>query len=257
MFFNKVAIVTGGNSGIGACVSKELAQNGAQIVIACLNKEKALKTIKQIEENGGKAIWIMTDITDASACDKTVETAVNLFGRVDILAHCSGISSACNIIDMTDEIWDKTMQVNLRGTLNINRACLRVMKKNKYGRIVNVASISGKTPEPMNGAYCVSKAGVMMLTQCVALEHAADGITANAVCPGPTNTEMMQQVFLERSAIEGITPAEFKENFLSDIPLHRMAEPEEVSKLVCFLASDDAAYITGQCFTISGGKIWT
>lgn len=257
MLKEKSVIVTGGNSGIGKCVAMALASEGARVVIACLDKNKAAQVIEDIKKAGGDAVFAKTDVTVQADCNAVVNLTKELYGGVDILAHCSGISTACNVIDMSDEIWDRTMQINLKGTLNINIACLKAMREQGHGRIVNVASISGKTPEPMNSAYCVSKAGVMMLTQCIALEHAHDGITANAVCPGPTNTEMMQQVIRERSKIENITTEKFEEFFLSDIPLHRMAKPEEVSDLVCFLASDRSAYITGQCITISGGKIWT
>jgi NAD(P)-dependent dehydrogenase (short-subunit alcohol dehydrogenase family) len=256
MLKGKTAIITGGAMGIGGAAARKFAEYGAKVVIADFNEEEAKKNAVWIREAGGDAIVVKADVTEFSACEAAVAKCVDHYGSLDILAHCAGISTACKIIDMTDAIWDRTMTVNLKGTLNMDRACLKIMQKNKRGRIVNVASISGKTPEDMNGAYCASKAAVMMLTQVIALEHAADGITANAVCPGPTNTAIMQKVFRERSAIEGITPAEFEEKFLSDIPLHRMAEPDDIGELICFLASDRASYITGQCFTISGGKIW-
>lgn len=256
MLKGKIAIVTGGASGIGACVTRKLASYGSTVVIASRDAEKAKEIVEKVRASDGCSMWLKTDVTNAKECEKTVSATVESFGRVDILVHCSGISSACKVIDMTDEIWERTMNVNLKGALNINLACIKVMSKIGYGRIVNVASISGKTPEWMNCAYCVSKAGVMMLTQCIALEQATNGITANAVCPGPTNTKMMQQVLKERGAIEGITAKEYEKKFLADIPLNRMAEPEEVAELVCFLADDSAAYITGQCITISGGKIW-
>ena len=256
MLKGKIAIVTGGASGIGACVTRKLANSGSTVVIACRDAEKAKKIVKEVKANGGRSMWLKTDVTSATDCEKTVSATLESFGRVDILVHSSGISSACKVIDMTDEIWDRTMDVNLKGALNINLACIKSMSKMGYGRIVNIASISGKTPEWMNCAYCVSKAGVMMLTQCIALEQAANGIIANAVCPGPTNTRMMQQVLKERGAIEGMTATEYEKKFLADIPLKRMAEPEEVAELVCFLVDDSATYITGQCITISGGKIW-
>ncbi len=257
MLKGKVAIVTGGAMGIGGAVARKFAEYGAKILIVDFNAAEAAKNADKINESGVQAAYVQTDVTSNEACESAVKKCVEQFDTVDILANCAGISTACKIIDMTDEIWDRTNNVNLKGTLNMNKACLKVMREKKYGRIVNIASISGKTPEDMNGAYCVSKAGVMMLTQVIALEHAADGITANAVCPGPTNTVIMDQVFKQRGAIAGMTPDEFRELFLSDIPLHRMAEPEDIGELMCFLASDRASYITGQCYTISGGKIWT
>ncbi len=256
MLKDKITIVTGGAMGIGGSVARKFAQYGAKVLIVDFNEAEAEKNTNVIKAAGGIAEWIKADVTDYVQCEQAVERCVEVFGGLDILANCAGISSACKIADMTDAIWDRTLNVNLKGTMYMNKACLKVMKEAKAGRIINIASISGKTPEDMNGAYCVSKAGVMMLTQCVALENAEFGITANAVCPGPTNTAIMEQVFRERSKIEGITPEQFEKKFLSDIPLKRMAESDDIGELMCFLASDRAAYITGQCITIAGGKIW-
>ncbi len=197
------------------------------------------------------------NVTDSDECAAAVAKAVEAFGTLDILANCAGINIACKMIDMTSDIWDKINNVNLKGTLFMDQAAARVMVGNKYGKIVNISSISGKTPEAMNGAYCVSKAGVMMTTQVFAMELAEYGINVNAVCPGPANTIIMKEVFEQRGPLAGMTPEEFKQEFLKDIPLHRMAEPEDIAELMSFLASDRASYITGQCYTIAGGKIWT
>lgn len=253
----KIALVTGGAQGIGGCVARKLAEYGAKVVIADFNLEVAEKNAAVIREAGGEVIVVQTDVTCLEDCEAAVAKCVETFGTLDVLANCAGINTACKVIDMTDALWDKINGVNLKGTLHMCQASLKVMREKHYGRIVNIASISGKTPEDMNGAYCVSKAGVMMLTQVIAMEHAGDGVTANAVCPGPTNTDIMKAVFKERSAIAGITPDEFKAQFLADIPLGRMAEPSDIAELMCFLGSDLSSYITGQSFTIAGGKIWT
>jgi 3-oxoacyl-[acyl-carrier protein] reductase len=254
---NKVAIVTGGSRGIGKQVALTMASYGAKIVVADIDEACAKETAKEILISGGQAIAVKVDVTNKEKCANAVKKTVQTFGAVDILANCAGINVACRMIDMTDEIWDKINSVNLKGTVNMNQAAARIMVERKYGKIVNISSISGKTPEAMNGAYCASKAGVMMVSQVFAMELAEYGINVNAVCPGPTNTIIMKEVFEQRGPLMGMTPDEFKEEFLKDIPLHRMAEPLEIAELVSFLASDRASYITGQCYTIAGGKIWT
>lgn len=257
MLKDKIAVITGGARGIGGYVARKIAEYGAKVVVVDLSGEGARKNAEAIEKEGGVAVWVKADVSKREDCDAAVRKALDVFGRVDILVNCAGINIACKVADLTDALWDKINNINLKGTLYMNQACIREMRKQRYGRLVNIASISGKTPEDMNGAYCVSKAGVMMLTQVIALEHAGDGITANAICPGPVNTVIMDEVFVQRGAIAGVTPDEYRERFLGDIPLGRMAEPEDIAELACFMASDKASYITGQCYTISGGKIWS
>lgn len=256
MLKGNVAIVTGSAAGIGKCVAGQMANYGAKIIVADVNLDGANQTAEAIKAAGGQAIAVKVDVTKQAECEAVVAKAVDTFGTVDVLAHCAGINIACKLMDMTDELWDKINDINLKGTLYMNKAAAKVMAEHNQGKIVNIASVSGKLPEAMNGAYCVSKAGVQMLTQVFAMELADNNINVNAVCPGPVNTVLMQEVFEQRGPLAGMTPDEFRTEFLNTIPLKRMAEPEEVADLMSFLASDKASYITGQCYTLAGGKIW-
>ncbi len=255
MLKGKTALVTGGASGIGQATAVKLAAYGANVLIADYNQQGAKAVADRIITAGGCAATVQTDVSKRQECEQAVQAAVDAYGTLDIVTNCAGINIACRMVDMTDEIWDRINNIDLKGTLYICQAAAKIMMKKRYGRIVNIASISGKIGEPMNGAYCVAKAGVQMLTQVMAIELAEYGVTVNAVCPGPVNTNIMQEVFVQRGAISGMTPDEFRQHFLRDIPLGRMAEPDDVAELMCFLASDRASYITGSAYTIAGGKI--
>lgn len=256
MLHGKIAFVTGGAQGIGKCVALKMSSYGASVVIADYNEAGAIATASEIEAMGGAALGIKCDVSDKTSCEAAIAAAVDRFGTIDIAANCAGINVACKMIDMTDELWDRIFNIDLKGTMYISQLAAKVMRDHRYGRIVNIASISGKTPEDMNGAYCSAKAGVLMMSKVMALELAEYGITVNAVCPGPVNTNIMKEVFEQRSAIAGKTKEEWSKEFLKDIPLGRMAEPDDIAELMCFLASDRASYITGVDYTISGGKIF-
>ena len=233
-------------------------QNAAQYFTKTLNYEQtsdyllkiAKKLVKQKKYDAALSICKQLGNT------KAVKKVVDAFGTIDIAANCAGINVACKMIDMTDDLWDRINNIDLKGTLYISQEAAKVMREHKYGHIVNIGSISGKIPEDMNGAYCVAKAGVLMMTKVMALELAEYNINVNAICPGPVNTNIMKEVFEQRGAISGMTPDEFRAFFLRDIPLGRMAEPDDIAELMCFLASDKASYITGVDYTIAGGKIF-
>ena len=254
MLENKIALITGGAQGIGQAVANKMAEYGATVAILDYNETGAKAAAEYICAGGGHAISVKCDVSNHSACEDAVAKVVKELGRIDIAANCAGINVACKMIDMTDTLWDRINNIDLKGTLYISQEVAKVMREHRYGHIVNIGSISGKIPEDMNGAYCVAKAGVLMLTKVMALELAEYNITVNAVCPGPVNTNIMKEVFEQRGAISGMTPDEFRKYFLRDIPLGRMAEPDDVAELICFLASDRASYITGVDYTISGGK---
>lgn len=256
MLNGKIALVTGGAQGIGQCVALKMASYGAKVAILDYNVTGAVATAERIKAEGGEAIGVQCDVSKREACEKAVQEVVAAFGTIDIAANCAGINVACKMIDMTDELWDRINDIDLKGTLYISQEAAKVMRDRRYGHIVNIGSISGKIPEDMNGAYCVAKAGVLMMTKVMALELAEYNINVNAICPGPVNTNIMREVFEQRGAISGMTAEAFKKFFLQDIPLGRMAEPEDIAELMCFLASDKASYITGVDYTISGGKIF-
>jgi len=253
MLNNKVGIVTGSARGIGRAVALKFAEYGAKVV--CADYNSAEDTVAKIKDAGGSAIYVRTDVTKRDDCAAAVDAGVNEFGTLDILANCAGINIASLLLDITDEVWDAVNNVNVKGTLYMCQYAGKVMKKNSYGRIVNISSQAGKIGEATNGAYCISKAAIIMLTQILALELAESGIAVNAVCPGATNGVLMEDAFKQRGPLEGITPEEYKEKFLAPIPLHRMAEPYEIGEFMAFLASDRASYITGCSHTIAGGNV--
>lgn len=255
MLKGKIALITGSGRGIGEAVSHKMAAYGAKIVAADVNEKNALETANSINVKNGEAIAIKVDITSKTDCEAGVKATIEKYGALDILVNCAGINTASLLKDISEELWDRILDVNLKGMLFMTQAAAGSMIDKRYGRIVNIGSIAGKIGEPMNGAYCVSKAGVHMLTQVFGLELAEYGITVNAVSPGPTDTIIMKEVFEQRGPIMGMSPEEFKEKFLSDIPLKRMASPVDIAEFISFLASDRASYVTGCSYTIAGGKI--
>ncbi|KKI50657.1 SDR family NAD(P)-dependent oxidoreductase [Christensenella hongkongensis] len=255
MLKDKIAIVTGGARGIGRAVAFNMASYGAKIALFDLNEKGLKETAEQINAGGGNAIYCITDVSKKENCEASVQRTVEKFGTVDILANCAGISHAGRLDELVERDWDKVMDINLKGTFFLSQLVSKIMIEKGYGKIVNTASQAAKVGEAGNGVYCISKAGIVMMTQVMALELAEYGINVNAVCPGYTDTAIMQQVFLERGPLLGMTPEECKKDFLENVPLKRMARPDEIGELMSFLASDKSSYITGVAISIAGGKI--
>jgi NAD(P)-dependent dehydrogenase (short-subunit alcohol dehydrogenase family) len=255
MLKEKIAIVTGGAQGIGKAVAIAMAKEGAHVIIMDIIDTVATETVNEISNLGLKAEFAHADVTNKYEIDLAIQDIVKNHGRIDILANCAGIVVAYRLADLPVDVWDKIMDVNLKGLFMISQAVANIMMKQKYGRVVNIASMVGKVGEAGNGCYCISKAAVIMLTQIMGLELAEYGITVNSVCPGFVNTDIMQQVFKNRGPLMGKTPEEYENELVGSIPLGRMAEPYEIADLMVFLASNKAGYITGSSYTIAGGKL--
>nr|WP_263324683.1 glucose 1-dehydrogenase [Neobacillus sp. Marseille-Q6967] len=253
-FEGKVAFITGAGRGIGKTTALLLAKYGANIVACDLNYSDLEKTKAEIEELGRKAIICETDVTNKLQIDQAVQKSVEEFGSIDILVNCAGIISTSLLVEAEEDMWDKVMGINAKGTFLTCQSVAKQMIQQKSGKIVNISSIASKTAEYANGIYCTSKAAVNMISQTLALELAPFNINVNAVCPAYTNTDMMQNVFDNRGPVEGMTPEEYKKVLTSFVPLGRMAEPNEISELIAFLSSDKANFITGVTYTIAGGK---
>ena len=242
----RTAIVTGAGRGMGRAVAVRLAAAGASIVVNDLVAEAAQATVEQLISDGGKAIAVAGDVADSTAVESLIGRSTDEYGHINILVNAAGILRRTAVFDMDEAEWDLVLNVNLKGTFLPSRAVLPSMRRSGWGRIVNFSSTAGKTTSTLGGAhYTASKHAVLGLTRHMAMEEAAHGITVNAVCPGLIDTEMVQQ------EVDDDRLKRYTDGF----PIHRLGEPSEAAELVAFLASDRAAYITGQALDISGGDL--
>lgn len=238
----KVALITGAAQGIGRAIALLLASNGADIVVSDINLEKAKETSKEIEAMGRRSIAIKVDVSKAEEVEQMVEKVINEFGKIDILVNNAGITRDKLILRMTEEDWDLVLNVNLKGTFNCTKAVIRHMSKQRSGKIVNIASVSGEMGNPGQANYSASKAGVIGFTKTIAREFAQRGINVNAIAPGYIETPMTE-----------VLPEKVKEELKKMIPMERLGQPEDVAQAVLFLVSERSNYITGQVLNVNGG----
>lgn len=240
---NRVALVTGGSRGIGRAIALELAARGAAVIVN-YNKspEAAEEVVKQIQAAGGKAAAFQADVSDIKQAEALVKFAVETFGDLSILINNAGITRDQLIMMMPEADWDAVIDTNLKSTFNCSKAAVRHMLRKRYGRIVSIASVAGQMGNPGQTNYSASKAGQIGFTKALAREIAARNITVNAVAPGFVDTEIL----------DAMSP-ETLELALKMVPLARKGQPEEIAYAVAFLASDQAAYITGQVLGVDGG----
>ncbi|NOX90129.1 MAG: 3-oxoacyl-[acyl-carrier-protein] reductase [Calditrichaeota bacterium] len=240
----KVAIVTGSARGIGKAIALKLAKEGYHVVISDILKETAEKTAKEIESLGSKSLPVVADVSKLEDAQRLIKETVDAFGKLDVLVNNAGITRDNLTIRMSEAEWDSVLNINLKGTFLCSQQAARVMMKKRYGRIVNIASVSGILGTAGQANYASSKAGVIALTKAFARELGARNITVNAVAPGFILTEMTEKL-----------PDKVKEEYLSQIPLKRGGTPEDVANVVAFLVSDAAAYMTGTTLIVSGGLV--
>jgi 3-oxoacyl-[acyl-carrier protein] reductase len=242
---NQVAVVTGGSRGIGKAISLELASKGKKIAIVYrTNKEKALETLKEVERSGTEGLIFQADITRWSDIESVIEGVLTKWGRIDILINNAGVTRDNLLIKMTEEEWEDVIDVDLKGAFICTRLAVRSMMKNRWGRIVNIASVIGEIGNIGQANYTAAKAGVIGFTKACAREFSRWNITVNAVAPGYIETEMTS-----------ILDEKVKTEYLDRIPLGRFGKAEEVAKVIGFLVSEDASYITGQVINIDGGLV--
>lgn len=246
-FTDQIAIVTGGASGMGAATARELAAAGAKVFIVDRNAALATAVAQEIGTQQISAEAIIGDVSDSAFCEQVVQKVVERYGRIDILINAAGIIVRADALSTSDEQWQRVMNVNVNGVFYLSRAVVAVMKAQGKGAIVNFGSIWGGVGAAGVVAYCTSKGAVHQLTRAMALDHVKDGIRINAVCPGEVNTPMLSS---ERS--EPVTE-EILQRIASTVPMGRLADPVEIARVVCFLASDDASYITGAMINVDAG----
>ena len=243
MLTGKVALVTGASRGIGSAIAKTLAREGA-FVIANFNgsKEKAEAVVSEIKSAGGDAVAVQCDVSDFAACGTMIENCIKEYAHIDILVNNAGITRDNLIMKMSEEDFDAVLNTNLKGAFNTIRHMSRYFLKQRQGSIINISSVSGVMGNAGQANYSASKAGVIGLTKSVARELSKRGITCNAVAPGFIETEMTEQM-----------PESAKEAVKQQIPLQRTGKVEDIAEMVTFLASEKAAYITGQVISVDGG----
>jgi 2-hydroxycyclohexanecarboxyl-CoA dehydrogenase len=241
-FDDRVAIVTGGASGIGQATARRLAEEGAAVVIADVNGEGADGVARSISEGGGRAIALQVDVTDAPGVRAMTEQAITAFGKIDILVSNAGWDRAGPFADTDEELWDRVIAINYRGHLATCHAALPYMRERGGGRIVTVASDAGRVGSSGEVVYSGAKGAVIAFTKGLAREVARYGINVNCVAPGLVDTPLLAGM-----------PEKLIAAIVRSIPLRRTGVPDEIAAAICFFASDDAAYITGQTLSVNGG----
>ena len=239
----RTALITGAAQGIGKAVAEKFASEGAILAICDFNRDKAQETAAELSYATTANAYPM-NVTDAAGVDQAVAAVMKDFGKIDILVNNAGITRDNLLIRMKREDWDAVLAVNLTGAFTVTQAVIRDMMKARYGRIVNMASVVGVTGNAGQANYSASKAGLIGLTKTLAKEFAGRNITVNAIAPGYIATDMT-----------AVLSEEAKQAFLKNIPLNRPGTPEDVARAALFLASDDAAYMTGQVLCVDGGMV--
>ena len=243
---DKVSLITGAASGIGAATARTFAREGAAVVVADINDEGGDRMVNQIRDAGGTAEFVRADIGQPKEVEAMIKAAVDRFGQLDILHNNAIMATAGHIGEITLTGWQKTIDVGLTAYWYATKCAIAEMMPRKRGAIVNTASISGLGGDYMMGAYNAIKAGVINLTRTTAIEYARKGIRCNAVCPGPITTPALLNVLK-------IEPKQITDQICEAIPMGRLGDPQEIANLVLFLASDEASYITGAYFVADGG----
>lgn len=251
---DKVALVTGAGQGNGRAIALALAQAGANVAINDLRPESIERVTDEVRVLGRGTVGVVADVTQTAQIEAMVARTVAALGRLDILVNNAGLICANPFGEVTEDDWDRTMSVNARGLFFCMQAAARVMRPQRSGTIVNIASIAGRGTHSLSPPYAASKAAAILLAQQAARVLAPDGITVNAVCPGLIDTEFNARLDEEIGVRkQGLAPGEFVRQRVAGIPLGRIGTPEDVANVVVFLATPAASYITGQQITVDGG----
>jgi NAD(P)-dependent dehydrogenase (short-subunit alcohol dehydrogenase family) len=245
---NRVALITGGTSGIGEATAWLFAQEGARVVVAGRNEKRGHAVTERILNSGGKALFIRTDVRRAAECQRAVDSTISAFGKLDILFNNAGVFYPHTALDCSEEEWDLQIDVNLKGTFLMSKSALPHMIQRGKGVIVNNSSGWGIVGGDRAVAYCASKGGVVLLTKAMAVDHGRQGIRVNCICPGDVDTPMLP----EDARIRGQKWEEYLAG-CANRPLGRIGTADEIAKAVLFLASDDSSFMTGAALVVDGG----
>lgn len=247
-FEGKVAIVTGSGRGIGAATAKRLAREGAKVGVVDLKEEYCLDTVNAIKEAGGDAIPLVADVSEATQVEAAVNTMMEKYGQIDILVNNAGIIRDNLVYKMTEEDWDRVIDVHLKGTFLFSKAVLKHMVERRYGKVVNTSSL-GARGNRGQANYSSAKAGIQALTRTLAIEFGPYNINVNCVAPGAVATDMTRS----SAARRGIDFEKLSETVAQRIPMRRIGVPDDIANVIAFLVSDEASYIAGETINVNGG----
>ena len=243
---NKIAIITGAGSGIGQGIALAFVKEGAKVVVADWSEEGGKEAVEQVRKINGEAVFVKTDVSKTVDIDKMVKTCLDKFGRVDILVNNAGIYRVYNLHEMSEEDWDKTINVNLKSVFLGSKRVIPEMLKQGQGKIINTASIAGLVGFAQSGAYCASKGGIIALTKEMALDYAPKKINVNCICPGIIKTAMTKDM---------ITDPATKQFLESSTPYPRLGEPADIAMAAVYLASNESDFVNGHVLVVDGGWI--
>ena len=241
IFYDRVAVITGSTQGIGLAIAKRLAKEGVKVVVTARNTEKINQAVAEIKSDGGEAFGIKCDVTSRDEVKALGEKVVEKYGRIDILVNNAGITRDSSFRKMTDEQWDEVLTGDLKSIFIVTQELSKYMEINKYGRIINLSSVSGVSGNFGQANYSAAKAGIVGLTKTLSLEFGKKGITVNAIAPGFINSEMTQKI-----------PEEIKAKMIAEIPVGRAGEVEDIAAATAFLASEETGFISGVTLNING-----
>jgi 2-hydroxycyclohexanecarboxyl-CoA dehydrogenase len=244
----RVALVTGGARGIGEAIACALARDGLAVAVADLRGDDAEATATAIRDAGGKAVALELDVTSTESVTTGLASAREALGPVDVLVNNAGWDDLKPFLQTDEEFWDRVLEVNFKGALRLTHEVLPGMIEREWGRIINIGSDAGRVGSSLESVYSGAKGGIIAFTKTIAREVARKGITANAVCPGPTDTPFLRETVAKQGDADKVIGA-----MLSGVPMRRLAAPEEIAAAVRFFAREDAGYVTGQTLSVSGG----